>query len=1052
VNKVKARLNARFIRDCNSWDDLYTKLKVLVATDKKEAGDTFEVFVQAYLRSHSEYRTRLNDVWLLHEVPPDVREQLGDLFQRDDEGTDLIARTRHGQLWAIQAKFVGGPGEALTRGNVDSFISYGFHTLRDKFALGLIAHISTKPIKKRHLMPNIRELGLDRWRALDDAGGAGWRDILQTLKRGEPARPKRRQPKPHQKRAIAAAVKHFAHEARGRLKMACGTGKSLIGLWVARALKAETILVVTPSLQLIQRAVEDWSREYLAYGEKPDWMCVCSDDTVVDDVDDFVTDTYESGLPTCTDAREVADRLRGEGTKIIFTTYQSSDVVAEAARLAGVTFDFAVFDEAHKTVGRRDKAFGRLLREDFKVKRRMFMTATERIVNGGDADEVYSMDNEEDYGKRFYDLEFGDAIEQGLISPFQVLTIVVSEKRIKTLIDRNRILNVAPGLDEVKARDLAVAVALNEAIKKHGIKKAIAYCASILAGKHACARQDALNKSGRWPETANFHVSSELTAGERADVIRKFEDATRPAIMYNARCLTEGVDIGTQKDRPVDAVAFTSPRRSVIDIVQAAGRAMRKGSRKKVGYVLIPIIVPDDMDFDKFAETTPFKEMARIIKALAIADPRIVDELRALYYGKVPTGKIIKIEGEPIGLRMPFDEFASALRSRVWDVIARGNWRPFEEARAFARQLGLSGEDPRRDYAQSDGKPRDIPASPQAVYKNDWISWGDWLGNGQRRGGWRPLEETRAFVQTLKLKNNNEWRVYAKSENRPEDIPVNPEVVYRDSGWIGWGDFLGNGRNQHGNWRAFEDARRFARSLKLDSIEGWYEFCRSKKRPADIPVKPNNAYVNSGWIDWGDWLGNGQQARILDGFRPFPKAKAFVRTLNIENQSDWYKWTQSGAKPDDIPARPEKVYADKGWISYGDWLGNGRRKRGDWRPFKQARVFVRTLGLRSQPQWKAYCKSGEKPADIPRDPNRVYADDGWIDYNDWLDTDGRRIKWRPFKQARAFVRTLEFKNSREWRAYSKSDERPADIPSDPALVYVDDGWIGSDDWIGKATP
>jgi predicted helicase len=356
VNKVKATLNARFIRDCTSWDDLYTKLKVLVATDEKKAGDTFEVFVQAYLRSHSEYRTGLNDVWLLHEVPPDVREQLGDLFQRDDEGTDLIARTRHGQLWAIQAKFVGGPGEALTRGNVNSFISYGFHTLRDKFALGLIAHISTKPIKKRHLMPNICELGLDRWRALDDAGGTGWRDILQTLKRGEPARPKRRQPKPHQQEAIDAAVKHFARESRGRLKMACGTGKSLIGLWVARALEAKTILVVAPSLQLIQRAVEDWSKEYLAYDERPDWVCVCSDDTVTDDVDDFVTDTYESGLPTLIDPRAVAEWLRGNGTtSIVFTTYQSSETVAEAARLAGVTFDLAIFDEAHKTVGRRDK-------------------------------------------------------------------------------------------------------------------------------------------------------------------------------------------------------------------------------------------------------------------------------------------------------------------------------------------------------------------------------------------------------------------------------------------------------------------------------------------------------------------------------------------------------------------------------------------------------------------------------------------------------------------------------------------------------------------------
>src|SRR5262249_23613829 len=161
--------------------------------------------------------------------------------------------------------------------------------------------------------------------------------------------------------------------------------------------------------------VEDWSKEYLAYGEKPDWMCVCSDDTVVDDVDDFVTDTYEMGLPTYNEPRAVAEWLRGRGTRIVFATYQSSETVAAAARRSGVTFDFAVFDEAHRTVGRRDKAFGRLLRDDFKVRRRMFMTATERVVSGADADEVYSMDNEEDYGKRFYDLEFGEAIARGII-------------------------------------------------------------------------------------------------------------------------------------------------------------------------------------------------------------------------------------------------------------------------------------------------------------------------------------------------------------------------------------------------------------------------------------------------------------------------------------------------------------------------------------------------------------------------------------------------------------------------------------------------------------
>ena len=136
------------------------------------------------------------------------------------------------------------------------------------------------------------------------------------------------------------------------------------------------------------------------------------------------------------------------------------------------------------------------------------------------------------------------------------------------------------------------------------------------------------------------------------------------------------------------------------------------------------------MDFDKFAETTPFKEMARIIKALAIADPRIVDELRALYYGKVPTGKIIKIEGEPIGLRMPFDEFASALRTRVWDVVARGNWRPFEEARAFARGLGLKSRAEWDDYCKSGRSPSDIPRKPNEVYAAGGLGRDGAIGSG----------------------------------------------------------------------------------------------------------------------------------------------------------------------------------------------------------------------------------------------------------------------------------------------------------------------------------
>jgi superfamily II DNA or RNA helicase len=826
--------------------------------------------------------------------------------------------------------------------------------------------------------------------------------------------------------------------------MPCGTGKSLTAFWIAEALGAKTILVAVPSLALIKQSVTDWTREFLAKDQKPDWVCVCSDDSVGDlERDEFVGNVYDTGLPTFTDPEEIAKELRRPSKiKIVFTTYQSGDRLVEAAKFARTKFDVAIFDEAHRTTGKQSKSFATLLRADaLKARYRLFMTATERKVNGDV--EVFSMDNEDDYGKRFFTMTFKEAISLGIISDYKILTIAVTDKEINDLIASNRLLNLHEDLDEAEARAVATGMALKRIYKKYGVKHAISFHSSIRMADRFRAQQDVLNCLA--PTAVNFHISSQKTAGERKLLLDEFKAAPR-ALMTNARCLTEGVDVPA-----IDCVVFADPKQSTTDIVQASGRAMRLYKGKKYGYIVVPIVVPENTEFAEFAETTAFRTIVRVITALSVHDTRIVDELRAIHHGRNPKGKIIKIDGKvPIGMRMSLDRFADAITLKMWESVARVNWRPFEEARKFARELGLSGGDAWQEYAQSDEKPRDIPASPWAVYENDWISMGDWLGNGQRRGGWRPLEEARAFVQTLKLKNVKEWRVYAKSENRPEDIPVNPDVVYRDNCWIGWGDFLGNGRNLRGKWRAFEDARRFARSLKLDSIEGWYEFCRSKKRPADIPVKPNKAYVNSGWIDWGDWLGNGQQPRILDGFRPFTKARAFVRALKIENQSDWYKWTQSGAKPDDIPARPEKVYADKGWISYCDWLGNGRRVRGAWRPFKQARAFVCTLGLMSQPQWRAYRKSDERPADIPADPDRVYANDGWIDYNDWLGSDGRRVKWRPFKQARAFVCTLELKNEREWRGYRKSDERPADIPTDPARIYADDGWAGMSDWLGKA--
>jgi predicted helicase len=240
--------------------------------------------------------------------------------------------------------------------------------------------------------------------------------------------------------------------------MPCGTGKTLIAFWIAEALKAKTIIVAVPSLNLIKQSVAAWMRELVAKRQRPNWLCVASDDSVggLDD-DEFVDERYDSGLPTTTDVNDIATWLRESGNhKIIFTTYHSSKAVADAAKLAAVEVDLIIFDEAHRTAGGREREFATLVHDDaIKAGRRLFMTATERKISG-DADVLFSMDdNEEDYGHRFFTMTFKEAIDLGIISDYKLVTYVVTDSEVRGLIKSNRILNLGENVEEAEARDVA---------------------------------------------------------------------------------------------------------------------------------------------------------------------------------------------------------------------------------------------------------------------------------------------------------------------------------------------------------------------------------------------------------------------------------------------------------------------------------------------------------------------------------------------------------------------------------------------------------------------
>lgn len=319
---------------------------------------------------------------------------------------------------------------------------------------------------------------------------------------------------------------------------------------------------------------------------------------------------------------------------------------------------------------------------------------------------------------------------------------------------------------------------------------------------------------------------------------------------------------------------------------------------------------------------------------------------------------------------------------------------PFEDARKFVHSLKLKNGAQWKIYCQSGNKPQNIPFAPRSTYKDKgWLSMGDWLGTGYISSQKRKIlffNDARKFVHTLKLSSTKDWKKYCNSGNKPSNIPSYPRRTYKNKGWISMGDWLGTERVAHhlNNYRSFDEARIFARTLKLPNEKSWRIYCKNANKPCDIPASPNYFYKNEGWISWPDWLGTEYVPYKSRGFLSFEEARHFVHTLKLKSTEDWKRYCNSGNKPSNIPSYPRGTYKNKGWMSIGDWLGSGKVATQEriYRSFEVARIFVHSLKLFSANAWREYCKSGNKPADIPASPNSIYKKEGWVSWPDWLGT------------------------------------------------------------------
>lgn len=724
-----------------------------ISFSERDKGDRFERLMQAFLQTVPWYEGKFRHVWLWREFPH--KENLGG----KDTGIDLVAQTVEGDFWAIQCKCYDEKAR-IDKPAVDSFLATSSKRFVDdehqttSFALRLWISTTNNwggeaENAIRHQEPPVQRISLADlenapvdWTALDRGiSGAG-------------ARQGKKSPRPHQEKAIAAFHEHFQSGDRGKLIMACGTGKTFTSLKIA---EKETggkglVLFLAPSIALVGQTLREWTAE----SSVPIFpICICSDPEVSksrkkndDDTDGYsVTDLAFPASTRVTDiVRQfrLAEKFHGDGLVVMFSTYQSIEVVAQARKEFDRDFDLIVCDEAHRTTGvtlkdEDDSAFVKVHDNTFiRAKKRLYMTATPRLYaedskkKAKEADAyLCSMDDEAMYGPEVFRIGFGEAVDKNLLTDYKVLVLTLSESQIPAALqdavaDRSREIDTDDagklvGCINALSKRMLVDEGLLKASDPAPMRKAVAFCQNIRVSKKISAvfngfkdsYYDSLTREERekMVGVAADHVDGAMSATTRDEKLAWLNaspsDGNECRILTNVRCLSEGVDVPS-----LDAVLFLSARNSQIDVVQSVGRVMRTAPGKKFGYIIIPVLIPSHVTPEEaLDDNRRFAVVWTVLNALRAHDDRFsatvnkieLNRRKPVGGGSVLVGGIADGSGKsvnggeasgdgrarPVQLPLPrIQELQSAIYARMVQKV--GNKRYWEQWAADVAKIAQS--------------------------------------------------------------------------------------------------------------------------------------------------------------------------------------------------------------------------------------------------------------------------------------------------------------------------------------------------------------------------
>ena len=671
-----------------SFRELESRIAAL--SEELHRGDALEVFVEAYLQTHPLFQVK--DLWLVGQIPPDVRKSLN--LPRDHKGIDGVFRTRSGTLVPYQVKFRIARPQVSVR-EVSTFLG-----LTERATDRMLISNSDRyagDIENRDRLRILTGTYFDSLSRDELAAIAAW------LK-GRPTRPTPATPRPHQQIAIKDITAVLSSEDRATAVMACGTGKTLVGLRVAEAIEPRAVLVLVPSLALLSQALADWSRD-TTWGSRFEYLCVCSDPSVSEAADEWSLRTAETPFPVETDPKVVREFLshpaRGK-VRVVFSTYQSAPIVAKGLR-RGIAFDFAIFDEAHKTAGPRSGTFAFALDDrQLPIRKRLFLTATPRKVDIHHKDRqgdfhVVSMDDASIYGKRAHELSFASAVAQGIICDYRVVVSIVEPNELSNAAIQRGITLVKG--NQQATRWVATQIAVAKAIRKTNARKVITFHSRVEQAKHFASD----TPKGIRTFLAGFnvgHVCGADPVAVRKEVLAGFREDHKQ-LVANARCLTEGVDLPA-----VDMVVFNNPRKSKVDIIQAIGRAMRKPANgvKSLGYVVVPVLLAPEKagDLEALCRKTDWEDVVDILAALRDHDFRLDDLVRchsvALGEGRAFSPRAFAEHVQVIGPAITVHALQRHISTLVLEQLGVSWDRRFGELQAFKTKHGHCNVPQRHPY------------------------------------------------------------------------------------------------------------------------------------------------------------------------------------------------------------------------------------------------------------------------------------------------------------------------------------------------------------------